>query len=183
VVDLTVEPQNLNSEVMFENHIKGGAIPLKFIPAIEEGVKEAAEAGLYGYSLTGVKVVLKDGSFHEVDSSEMAFKMAGSIAFREAVKKAGVKLLEPVMKMVLTTPEEYLGNIISDLKSRRADIQNIELEKDLRILHSLIPLGETFGYINVLRSLSSGRASFFLEFHRYCEVPSFLIQEIISERK
>ena len=183
VVDLTVESQNLDSGVIFENHIKGGAIPLKFIPAIEEGVKEAVETGMFGYPLIGVKVALRDGSFHEVDSSEMAFKMAGSIAFREAVKKAGVKLLEPVMKMVLTTPEEYLGNIISDLQSRRADIQSIEVSKDLRILCSLVPLGETFGYINVLRSLSSGRATCFLEFHRYCEVPSFLIQEIISKRK
>ncbi len=183
VVNLTVESQNLDSGVMFENHIKGGAIPLKFIPAIKEGVKEAADTGLHGYPLIGVKVALRDGSFHEVDSSEIAFKMAGSIAFREAVKKAGVKLLEPVMKMVLTTPEEYLGNIISDLQSRRADIQSIEQSHDLRILRSLIPLGETFGYINVLRSLSSGRATCFLEFHRYCEVPSFLTQEIISKRR
>jgi elongation factor G len=183
VVSLEVESQDAGSGVTLENRIKGGAIPLKFIPAIEEGVREAAGTGLYGYPLTDIKVTLRDGSFHEVDSSEMAFKMAGSIAFREAVRKAGVKLLEPVMTMVLTTPEEYLGGIISDLQARRADIQSIEPSGDLRMLYCLIPLGETFGYISILRSLSSGRATYFMKFYCYREVPFFLAQEINSRRR
>lgn len=183
-VKLKVEPGESGSGFEFLNKIKAGAIPREYIPAVEAGVKEALERGpLGGYPLVDIKVTLYDGSYHDVDSSEISFKMAGSIGFKEAVRKAKPVLLEPIMKLDLTSPEDCVGDIMGDADSRRAQIQNMEMLDDMRVVNCLVPLGETFGYTTQLRSLSKGKASFTMEFHHYQAVSASILEQIITKDK
>lgn len=154
----------------FESKIVGGVIPKEYIPAVEAGVKQAMEEGvLKGYPVVNVKVTLLDGSYHEVDSSEMAFKTAGMMAMKECLKKAQPKLLEPIMKLEVTTPDEFTGNIISNINNRRGRLENMEMENNTQIIRAYVPLAEMFGYSTVLRSLTQGRAGFSMEFSHYEE--------------
>jgi elongation factor G len=181
-VIMRFEPIDLSKTFEFEDRIVGGVIPKEYIPAVEEGVREAAQSGvLAGYPMVGIKAILLDGSYHEVDSSEMAFKIAASMAFKEAVKKAKPILLEPIMKVEITTPEEYMGNIIADLNSRRAHVETLESRGHLRIIKALVPLSEMFGYATDLRSLSQGRATYTMVLERYAKVPDKLAEKIISK--
>ncbi len=181
---IEIEPGEPNSGIVFENKIVGGAIPREFIPAVEAGVREAADAGvLAGYPVVDVKVRLVDGSFHEVDSSEMAFKIAGSIAFREAVQRAKPVLLEPYMALEVTTPDAYTGDVIGDLNARRARIEMIEPGVGgTQIIRAVVPLAEMFGYATALRSLTQGRATYTLHPSHYEEAPAQVAQSVM-ERK
>ena len=177
---LEIEPQEAGAGFKFENRIEGGSIPREYIPAVQAGIKEAVNNGpLAGYPIVDVKVTLYDGSFHTVDSSELAFKAAGSIALRDGVRKARPILLEPMMEMEIITPGEFLGDVLGDLGSRRAQIRNIEGHEGLQVVRVLIPLGETFAYTTTLRSLTQGRASYTMEFKDYEAVPEGMVQGII----
>ncbi len=176
---LKVEPIERGGGFQFVDQAKGGVIPKEFIRAVEAGVNEALQRGvLASYPIVDIKVTLYDGSFHEVDSSEVAFKMAGSIALKEAVRQAKPVLLEPIMKLEVATPEQFLGDIIAALETRRAQIEGIEVQGETRVIQGLIPLGETFGHATELRSLSQGRATYSMEFRHYQEVPSSLEQTV-----
>jgi len=180
-VVISMEPGQRGSGVVFENRIKGGVIPREFIPGVEKGVFEAAESGsLAGYPITDVKVTLLDGSFHEVDSSEMAFKMAGSLAFRQAIQKANPVLLEPFMKTEVSVPVEYIGDVTGDLSSRRATIEGIESRPgETRAIQALVPLAEMFGYATDLRSMTQGRGVFTMEFDHYAQVTEQVTKSIL----
>ena len=181
-VCLELEPGERGSGFHFADHIRGAAIPKQYVPAIEAGVKEATETGvLANYPVVDVKVTVYDGSYHEVDSSEIAFKMAGSMALKNGVTKAKPILLEPIMKLEVVTPEQFLGDIISDLNSRRAHIESIETHGDMSTIYALIPLAETFGYTTSLRSTSQGRATHSMEFYRYQELPALLVAQVIGK--
>jgi elongation factor G len=178
---LELEPLERNSGVQFENRIVGAAIPREYIPAVEKGVKEALEAGvLAGYPLIDIKVTLVDGRYHPVDSSEMAFKMAGSLGVKEGVRKAHAVLLEPIMELEIVTPGEFLGEVLGDLGGRRARIRNLEGQETVQTVRAFVPLAETFGYITALRSITQGRASQSMEFHHYEEVPQGVAQELVK---
>lgn len=169
---LRFEPLELDKTFEFVDKTVGGVIPKQYIPAIEEGVKEAMQVGvLAGYPVVGIRATLIDGSYHEVDSSEMAFKIAASMAFKEAMEKGGAVLLEPIMKVEVVTPEDYMGNIIADLNSRRAHIDALENRAHLRVIKALVPLSEMFGYATTLRSLSQGRATYIMTLSHYSKVP------------
>uniref|UniRef100_A0A832MUR2 Elongation factor G n=1 Tax=Fervidobacterium pennivorans TaxID=93466 RepID=A0A832MUR2_FERPE len=175
------EPLSLDKTFEFEDRTVGGVIPKQYIPAIEEGIKEAMQVGvLAGYPVVGVKATLVDGSYHEVDSSEMAFKIAASMAFKEAMEKGAPVLLEPIMKVEVTTPEEYMGNIIADLNSRRAHIDALENRGHLRVIRALVPLSEMFGYATTLRSLSQGRANYVMVLSHYDKVPDKVAEKILK---
>ncbi|MDE2861308.1 MAG: elongation factor G [Chloroflexota bacterium] len=177
---LEIEPLERNQGVQFENRIVGAAIPREFIPAVEKGAREALETGVMaGYPIVDVKVTLVDGSFHPVDSSEMAFKMAGSLAVKEGVRRASAVLLEPVMEIEVVTPGEFLGEVLSDLGGRRSRIRSIEGQESVQIVRAYVPLAETFGYITTLRSLTQGRASQSMEFDHYDEVPQGVAQDLV----
>ncbi|MFZ5800814.1 MAG: elongation factor G [Candidatus Omnitrophota bacterium] len=168
----------------FENTIKGGAIPQSFIPAVEKGIKEALQKGVYaGFPVVDVRVDLYDGSFHEVDSSELAFKIAGSIGFKDAFLKAEPILMEPSMKLEVTTPEEYLNSVVGYICSRRGKILNMDSKAKQKIVSAEVPLGEMFGYATAFRSLSSGRANATMEFDKYVRVPAEIAAKIIEEKK
>jgi len=170
---LEVEPQERGKGFEFADGTRGAVIPRQFIPAVQQGVKEAMESGvLAGYPVVDVKVTLFDGSYHQVDSSDIAFKMAGAIALRQGIKKAKPILLEPIMRLEVTTPKEFLGDIISDLNSRRAKVEAVELRAWTHIVNCYLPLAEAFGYTTDLRSISQGRATYSMEFHSYEEAPS-----------
>jgi elongation factor G len=172
VVELEVEPLERGMGYVFENKIVGGAVPKEYIPAVGQGAKEALQGGiLAGYPVLDVKVSLLDGSFHAVDSSEMAFKNAGSIGVKEAARKAGIVILEPIMKVEVRCPEDYFGSVVGDINSRRGIIMGSESMGKTQIVHAMVPLAETFGYSTDLRSLSQGRASYSMEFDHYEEVP------------
>jgi elongation factor G len=176
---LTVEPGEAGSKFLFVNKVRGGAIPKEYIPAIEAGVKEALDSGVIaGYPVVDVKVTLTDGTVHEVDSSDIAFKMAGSIAVKEGLRKAASVLLEPVMELELVTPAQFLGDIIGDLNSRRGHVDGIETHGETCVVRSFIPLADTFGYATMLRSQSQGRATYSLQFHHYQQVPVDLTDQI-----
>lgn len=180
---LRVEPKNRGEGYEFDSEVKGGRIPSEFIPAIEKGVKEAMENGvLAGYPLVDMKVVVYDGTYHEVDSSEIAFKIAGSAALQNAVKQANLILLEPIMKVEVTTPEEFLGKVIGDLSSRRAQILGTGSRGKVRIVTCLVPLAEIPGYATTLRSLTQGRASYYMEPSHYEEVPKNIQEQILAKR-
>ena len=180
---IEVEPLERGQGFIFENAIVGGVIPKEFIPAVEEGVKEAMQNGvLAGYPVVDVKVKLFDGSYHEVDSSEMAFKIAGSMAFKEAAKKAGLVLLEPIMEVEVETPEDYVGDVIGDLNSRRGRIVGMENKGVITAIKAYVPLAEMFGYATTLRSLTQGRGTFIMKFSHYDEVPQHIAEQIIGER-
>ena len=164
----------------FRNEIKGGDIPFNFIPAVERGIKEAMESGtLAGYPVVNVRAILTGGSYHEVDSSDIAFHIAGSIAFKEAMKKANPHLLEPVMKAEVVSPQEYMGDILADLNGRRAEINEVKHRGNLVIIVALVPLSEMFGYATILRSLTRGRGSYIMEFFKYGLVPEKREKEIL----
>jgi elongation factor G len=167
----------------FVNKIKGGSIPSEFIPAVEQGVEEALETGVKaGYPMVDVRVTLTDGSFHDVDSSEMAFKVAGSMALREAARRAKPVLLEPVMAVEVVTPEEFMGDVIGDLNRRRGRIEGMEPRGNAQVIKAFVPLAEMFGYATDLRSATQGRATYTMQFDRYSEVPSALSEEISEHR-
>jgi elongation factor G len=181
-VVISMEPGERGSGVVFENKIVGGTIPKEYIPAVEKGVKEASESGvLAGYPVVDLKVTLIDGSFHEVDSNEMAFKMAGSMAFKEGVQRGGPVLLEPIMKVEAVAPEEYLGAVIGQLNSRRGMILGMEMRPgNAQAVNAMVPLGEMFGYATELRSASQGRGVFSMEFDHYAPVSESVAQDLIK---
>ncbi len=180
-VFIQIEPSDPGKGFEFENKIVGGAIPREYIPAIEKGIKEASDRGiLAGYPVVDVKAMLFDGSYHEVDSSEMAFKIAGSMAFKEAARNAKPVLLEPIMSIEIVTPEEYMGDVIGDLNSRRGRIQNIERRGNVQVIRSQAPLAEMFGYATSLRSKTQGRATYTMQFSHYDEVPKGVSEGIIA---
>jgi elongation factor G len=182
-VQISLEPLE-GDGYEFVNQITGGRIPREYIPSVDAGCQEAMEFGvLAGYPLTGVKVILTDGAYHEVDSSEMAFKIAGSMAFKEAARKASPVLLEPLMAVEVTTPEEYMGDVIGDINSRRGQIQAMEDRSGAKVVKALVPLSEMFGYVGDLRSKTSGRASYSMQFDSYGEVPKNVSEEIIAKAK
>ncbi|HLQ65068.1 MAG TPA: elongation factor G [bacterium] len=178
-VEIILEPLSRGTGIEFENEIKGGDIPREFIPPVEDGIREAAESGvLAGYPVVDFRARLIDGSYHEVDSSEIAFKIAGSMAFKEAMAKAKPVLLEPVMKVEVLTPESYMGDVIGDLNSRRGRIESIEQQGKIRIIRALVPLAEMFGYATALRSNTQGRATHTMEPSHYEEVPANIAEQI-----
>jgi len=180
---LIVEP-NPGKGIEFVSEIVGGVIPKEFIPAIEKGVREAAQEGvLAGYPIIDVKVRLVDGSYHEVDSSDLAFAIAGSIGFKEACRRANPVLLEPIMKVEVVVPEEYLGEVLGDLSSRRGRIEGMDLRGNVRVIKAFVPLGEMFGYATTLRSLTQGRGTFTMQFDHYEKVPAHLAEQIIKKTK
>ena len=167
----------------FENKIKGGVIPGEFIGPAENGMREALENGVKaGYPMVDVKVELVDGSYHDVDSSEMAFKIAGSMAIQEGARKANPVLLEPVMAVEVVTPEDFLGDVIGDLSRRRGKVQGQEQRGNALAVQAYVPLGEMFGYATDLRSSTQGRATYTMQFERYEEVPSNIAEEIVEHR-
>jgi elongation factor G len=168
----------------FENKITGGRVPREYIPSVDAGCQEAAEFGvLAGYPMVDVKVTLTDGGYHEVDSSELAFKIAGSMAFKKAAGYADPALLEPVMAVEVRTPEDYMGDVIGDLNSRRGQIQAMEDRSGVRAVKALVPLSEMFGYVGDLRSRTQGRADFSMQFDSYAEVPPNIAKEIIAKAR
>ena len=176
-------PQQPGEGYLFEDKIVGGVIPKEFIPAIDKGIQEAARSGaLGGYEAVDFKATLVDGSYHDVDSSEMAFKIAGSMAFKEACKKADPVMLEPIMKVAVTVPDEYMGDVIGDLNSRRGQIQGMEPRNGAQQIDALVPLSEMFGYATDLRSKTQGRGQYTMEPHSYVEIPKSIQEEIISRR-
>ena len=182
-VKIRVEPNEPGKGYEFVNAVVGGAIPKEYIPAVDAGIQGAMEAGvLAGYPVVDVKVTLYDGSYHEVDSSEMAFKIAGSMAFKEACRKAGACLLEPMMKVSVIVPDDYLGNVIGDLNSRRGQIQGQESRPGATQIDALVPLANMFGYATDLRSSTQGRGQYTMEPSHYVEVPKSIGEKIIASR-
>ena len=182
-VYLKIEPQEAGAGYEFVNDIKGGAIPKEFIPAVDKGIKEALGAGvLAGYKVEDVKVTLYDGSYHDVDSSEMAFKLAASMGFKEGCRKAKPVILEPIMKVEVETPEDFMGDVIGDLNRRRGQINSMDDRSGNKIVNAFCPLAEMFGYSTDLRSQTQGRASYSMEFDHYDEVPRNVAEEIIKKR-
>mgnify|MGYP002620232778 FL=1 len=183
-VVISLEPLPMNGEATYEfvNQITGGRIPKEFIPSVDAGIQDAMQYGvLAGYPLVGIRAVLEDGQYHEVDSSEMAFKIAGSMALKEAARKADPALLEPMMAVEVVTPEENMGDVIGDLNSRRGMIQAMDERGGARVVRALVPLSEMFGYVSDLRSKTQGRASYTMQFHSYQEVPANVAKEIIAK--
>lgn len=178
---LELEPLPRGSGLEFVNKIVGGVIPQQFIPAVEAGIREAADRGvLAGYPVTDLRVTLFDGSYHEVDSSDMAFKIAASQAFKDGVLKGDPVLLEPIMKLEIIVPEEYMGDVIGDLNSRRGRVEKIDFVNNTRVIKALVPLAEVFGYATTLRSLTQGRGIFSMEFSHYEEMPINIQEKILS---
>jgi len=178
---IVVEPLERSKGFEFVERIKGGIIPREFIPALKNGVREAMETGiLAGFPLSDVKVTLIDGSFHEVDSTSIAFKIAGSLAFRDAASKADPVLLEPIMSLEVVSPEEYLGDIVGDINARRGKIERMEMRGGSRVVGAFVPLVEMFGYATILRTITQGRGVFSMEFYRYKVIPSSIMKEIIA---
>ena len=181
---IKIEPLKDGQGFVFENAIVGGAIPKEYIGPTQQGIEEALQSGILGgYEVLDLKVTLYDGSYHEVDSSEMAFKIAGSMALRDAMAKAGPVLLEPVMKVEITTPEEYMGDVIGDINSRRGRMEGMELVAGAQIVTSYVPLAEMFGYATSLRSNTQGRANYSMQFDHYEEVPKSIAEEVLGDKK
>jgi len=178
------EPAKPGEGYIFVDGIRGGTIPKEYIPPVEQGIRESMGSGsLAGYPVVDIKATLVDGSYHEVDSSDMAFKMAGSLAFKEAMERAKPILLEPIMKMEVSTPEEFLGDVIGDISSRRGQLEGIEERGTTKIIRCTIPLAETFGYATTLRSLSQGRATYTMEFLSYLELSPNIAEQVVSKGK
>ena len=181
---ITIEPTERGSGIEIESKIVGGSIPREFIPAVQKGIQETIQGGvLAGYEMIDLKVTIVDGSYHEVDSSEIAFKMAGILATKEAVNKAGAVLLEPMMKVEATTPDEYQGDIIGDMNRRRGEVEGIDSKSSGTVITAKIPLAMMFGYATDIRSLSSGRASYSMEPYRFEQVPNSISEEILDKAK
>jgi len=168
----------------FENKIVGGVVPREYVPAVQAGIEEAMKNGvLAGFPLVDIKAVLVDGSYHDVDSSEMAFKVAGSLALKEAAKKCNAVLLEPVMRVEVTVPEEYMGDVMGDLNSRRGRIEGMEARANAQVIRAMVPLSEMFGYSTTLRSRTQGRGTYSMFLDHYEEVPKSIAEEIIKKSK
>ena len=185
-VQVTIEPMEVTGDQIyeFENAITGGRVPREYIPSVDQGIQDAMQMGvLAGYPLVGIKATLVDGQYHDVDSSEMAFKIAGSMVLKEAVQKASPALLEPLMEVEVRTPEEYMGDVIGDLNSRRGQIQSMEDATGVKVVRAHVPLSEMFGYIGDLRSKTQGRAMYSMQFHSYAEVPKAVADEIIQKTR
>jgi elongation factor G len=185
-VQIALEPLDLAAEhpYEFENKVTGGRVPREYIPSVDAGMRDAMQVGvLAGYPMVGIKAILLDGAAHDVDSSEMAFKIAGSMAFKEAARKANPVLLEPLMAVEVRTPEEYMGDVIGDLNSRRGQIQSMEDATGVKVIRALVPLSEMFGYVGDLRSKTSGRAVYSMSFDSYSEVPRAVADEIVQKNK
>jgi len=182
-VVLRVEPLPRGSGIVFEDATTGGVIPREFIPAIEKGVREAAQAGVLArYPMVDVKVTVTFGSYHEVDSSELAFKVAGSMAFKDACARANPIVLEPVMALEITCPSEYLGEVLGNLSTRRARVVKVEADGDAHVIGAEVALGEMFGYVTELRSLTQGRGTQVMEFLHYAPAPSAVMARVIEGR-
>ena len=180
VIEIEPLPAEEGQKFLFVNKVVGGAIPREYISSVEKGIREAMVAGpLAGYEIEGVQVTLYDGSFHEVDSSEVAFKIAGSMAFKDAAQKAGPILIEPIMDVEVVVPEEYMGDVVSDLNSRRGRIERMDSRDRLKIIVSQVPLAEMFGYATDVRSITQGRATFTMHFGRYSKVPTNITEEVV----
>jgi elongation factor G len=180
-VKIRVEPMPTGTGFEFVNEVYGGSIPKEYIKPSEAGIKEALEGGvLAGYPMSDLKVTLYDGSYHDVDSSEIAFKIAGSMALKAAAKRAKPVILEPIMAVEVVVPEEYMGDVIGDLNSRRGRIEGMELRGTTQIIKSMVPLSEMFGYATELRSRTQGRGSFTMHFGRYEDVPAAIAEEIVN---
>ncbi len=188
-VQITFEPLEASEDTdgelyEFKNAVTGGRIPREYIPSVDAGIQDAMQYGvLAGYPVVGVKATLIDGAYHDVDSSEMAFKIAGSMAFKEAARKADPVLMEPMMKVEVRTPEDYMGDVIGDINSRRGQIQSMEDVSGAKVVTGLVPLSEMFGYVGDLRSKTQGRANYSMEFDSYAEVPKAVAEEIIKKTR
>jgi elongation factor G len=185
-VILAIEPTGGEGDGGYEfvNSVTGGRVPREYIPSVDAGIQDAMQVGvLAGFPTVGVKATLLDGAAHDVDSSEMAFKIAGSMAFKEAARKANPVLLEPLMAVEVRTPEEYMGDVIGDLNSRRGQIQSMEDATGVKVVRALVPLSEMFGYVGDLRSKTSGRAVYSMTFDSYAEVPKAVADEIVQKNK
>ena len=183
-VVINVEPTGPGGGYEFIDKVRGGNVPREFIPAVDAGIEEALEQGiLAGYPLVDVRVTLVDGSSHDVDSSEMAFKIAGSMALQKAARKAGIRLLEPVMDVEITTPEEYMGDVIGDLNSRRGKVEGMTQRGNSQVIRAQVPMAEMFGYATDLRSKTQGRATYSMQFNSYQEVPESIAEEIVAHRR
>ena len=185
-VQISLEPLPTDAEVQYEfvNAVSGGRVPREYIPSVDAGMQDAMQVGvLAGYPMVGIRASLLDGAYHEVDSSEMAFKIAGSMAFKEAARKANPALLEPIMAVEVRTPEEYMGDVIGDLNSRRGQIRSMTEAVGVKVIDSLVPLSEMFGYVGDLRSRTQGRAVYSMQFDSYAEVPRNVAEEIIAKTR
>jgi elongation factor G len=181
---IRVEPQEKGAGYEFVDKIVGGVIPREFIKPIDQGIQEALQTGIYaGYPVVDLKVTLFDGSYHEVDSSEMAFKIAGSLAIKDAFAKADPTILEPIMRVEVTMPEEFMGDVIGDLNSRRGQIEGMESRGSTQVVRAFVPLAQMFGYVTDLRSMTQGRATSSMEFSHYAEVPASLASELVQKSK
>jgi len=180
-VILEIEPYE---GFVFENKIVGGAIPQEYVPAVQAGVKEALDNGVIsGFPVINLKVRLVDGSYHPVDSSDIAFKIAGAMAVKEAIEKANPVILEPIMKVQVIVPREYLGDVIGDLNARRGKVEGMEARGEIQIVNARVPLASLFGYATALRSLTQGRANYTMQFSHYQEVPPFIMKEIMDKNR
>ncbi|HEY5710767.1 MAG TPA: elongation factor G [Allosphingosinicella sp.] len=178
-IKFTVEPGERGSGVIFVDEVKGGNVPKEYIPSVEKGIREIAATGsLIGFPIIDFKAVLYDGAYHDVDSSALAFEITGRAGMREAAQKAGIKLLEPIMKVEVVTPEDYLGDVIGDLNSRRGQIQGTDARGNAQVVEAMVPLANMFGYVNELRSFSQGRAQYSMQFSHYEEVPANVAEEV-----
>jgi elongation factor G len=181
-VVIDVEPMEPGKGYEFLNKVVGGAVPKEYIPAVDKGIKEALQGGvLAGYPVVDVRVTIHDGSFHEVDSSEMAFKIAGSMAFKEGCRKASPVLLEPIMDVECVVPEEYMGSVVGNLNSRRGRIDTMYQRANAKVIRAYVPLANMFGYATDIRSLTQGRGVFTMEFEAYEEVPRQIAEEIMAK--
>jgi elongation factor G len=183
-VVINLEPTGPGGGYEFVDQIKGGNVPREYIPSVDAGIEDALDQGiLAGYPLVDVRATLVDGSYHDVDSSEMAFKIAGSMALQEAARKAGVKLLEPVMEVEVTTPEDYMGDVMGDLNGRRGKVEGMDQRGNSQVIRAQVPMSEMFGYATDLRSKTQGRATYSMQFHSYQDVPESIADEIVSTRR
>jgi elongation factor G len=181
-VKLVVEPNEKGKGFEFDNRIVGGVVPKEYIPGVEKGLNSVMTAGtIIGFPVVDVKVSLVDGAYHEVDSSTIAFEIAARTALREALQKSAPVLLEPIMKVEVVTPEEYLGGVIGDLNSRRGHIAGTDSRGNAQVVSAMVPLANMFGYVNTLRSMSQGRAAYTMQFDHYAEVPRNVADEVVAK--
>jgi elongation factor G len=181
-IKLVFEPQEPGEGFVFDNAITGGSVPREFIPGVEKGLKSAMETGvLAGFPMIDFKATLIDGASHDVDSSVLAFEIASRAAFREGIPKSGPVLLEPMMRVEVVTPEEYMGDIIGDLNSRRGAVQGMDSRGNAQVINAMVPLANMFGYVNNLRSMSQGRAQYTMTFDHYERVPQAVADEVVSK--
>jgi len=178
-IKFSVEPGERGSGVVFVDEVKGGNVPKEYIPSVEKGIREVAESGsLIGFPIIDFKATLYDGAYHDVDSSALAFEITGRGGMREAATKAGIKLLEPMMKVEVVTPEDFMGDCIGDLNSRRGQIQGTDSRGNAQVIEAMVPLANMFGYVNQLRSMTQGRAQYTMQFSHYEEVPANVAEEV-----